>query len=188
MPNVKLRIELENTDPLVWREFVVPQQINLRTLHSVIQDVMGWEEEHLYEFECAGRYYGEPDPDVIGNQSVAMASNAKLSTLLPKIKSHELRYTYDFGDGWEHRLALLETSSLAAMHTPWLLAGEMACPPEDIGGIMGYEALKAALRGEEDEHGQMILEGLGGEFDPQALDIELINEQLEPIRRRFRRR
>lgn len=188
MPNVTLRIELEETDPLVWREFVVPQQINLRTLHTVIQYVMGWEDTHLYEFECGGRYYGEPDPEFDSDRFVASAVNAKLSALLPRLERHELRYLYDFGDGWEHRLVPLETSSVVAVEAPWLLAGEMACPPEDIGGVMGYDALMAAIRGEEDEHGQMILESLGGEFESQALDIQHVNWLLGPIRQRFSRK
>ena len=61
MADIRLRIELLDTDPLVWRRVVVPETINLHRLHELIQDVMGWEDCHLYEFECNGRHYGEPD-------------------------------------------------------------------------------------------------------------------------------
>jgi hypothetical protein len=37
MPDIRLRIELLDTDPLVWRRVLVPEQINLHRLHEVIQ-------------------------------------------------------------------------------------------------------------------------------------------------------
>ena len=76
MPDSRLRIELLDTDPLVWRRVVVPEQINLHRFHELIQDVMGWGGCHLYEFECSGRYYGEPDE--WSDRSIALARNAKL--------------------------------------------------------------------------------------------------------------
>jgi len=79
VPDSRLRIELLDTDPLVWRRVVVPEQINLHRFHELIQDVMGWGDCHLYEFECNGRYYGEPDE--WSDRSIALARNAKLKAL-----------------------------------------------------------------------------------------------------------
>lgn len=61
MADITLRVELMHTRPKVWRRVLVPQQINLQSLHDVIQAVMGWEDCHLFEFVCNGRHYGEPD-------------------------------------------------------------------------------------------------------------------------------
>lgn len=187
MTDIVLRIELMDTAPLVWRRVCVPSQINLRRLHDVIQRVMGWEDCHLYEFEAEGRYYGEPDPDGLDNGSVANAANLKLHTLVPRLADSELRYLYDFGDGWEHRIVVEQSHVEASNPCPRLLDGAMACPPEDIGGIPGYEALKAALAGQADEHGEMLIEAIGADFDPAAFDKETAAASLLPIQAGFRR-
>ncbi|WP_016855423.1 plasmid pRiA4b ORF-3 family protein [Halomonas smyrnensis] len=185
MPDIRLRIELLDTDPLVWRRVMVPEQINLHRLHELIQGVMGWEDCHLYEFECNGRYYGELDE--WSDRSIALARNAKLKSLAARTKDGSFRYLYDFGDGWEHRIVVEATGLEETNPCPRLIDGAMACPPEDIGGTGGYAALKAATAGEKDVYGQELLEALGGEFAPEALDEEEIADMLEPIQAGFRR-
>lgn len=187
MTDIALRIDLTDTDPLVWRRVLVPSQINLRRLHDVIQLVMGWEACHLYEFEAEGRYYGEPDPEGLDNGSVANAANLRLHTLLPRLTDNEFRYLYDFGDGWEHRIIVEKSGIEISSPCPRLLDGAMACPPEDIGGIPGYDALKAALAGQADEHGEMLLDAIGADFDPAAFDKEITAASLLPIQAGFRR-
>ncbi|MBS62581.1 plasmid pRiA4b ORF-3 family protein [Salinisphaera sp.] len=187
MSDIVLRIELMDTAPVVWRQIVVPPQINLRRLHDVIQLAMGWENCHLYEFEADGRYYGEPDPYGLGDVDLASAVNLKLYKLVPRLSEGEFRYLYDFGDGWEHRIVVEQSALDAADPCPRLLDGAMACPPEDIGGIPGYQALKAALAGQADEHGKMLLEVIGSDFDPTAFDKETAAASLRPIQAGFRR-
>ncbi|QOR37404.1 plasmid pRiA4b ORF-3 family protein [Billgrantia diversa] len=185
MPDIRLRIELLDTDPLVWRRVVVPEQINLHRLHELIQDVMGWADCHLFEFECNGRYYGEPDE--WSDRPIALARNAKLKSLAARAKDGTFHYLYDFGDGWEHRIVVEAAGLEETNPCPRLIDGAMACPPEDIGGTGGYAALKAAAAGEKDEYGQELLEALGGEFDPEALDEAEIAGMLEPFQAGFRR-
>ncbi|WP_254277514.1 plasmid pRiA4b ORF-3 family protein [Halomonas sp. 3H] len=185
MPDIRLRIELLDTDPLVWRRVVVPEQINLHRFHELIQDVMGWGDCHLYEFECNGRYYGEPDE--WSDRSIALARNAKLKALAARAKGGAFHYLYDFGDGWQHRIVIEATGLKETNPCPRLIDGAMACPPEDIGGAAGYAALKAAAAGEKDPYGQELLEALDGEFDPEALDEEEIADMLEPFQAGFRR-
>jgi hypothetical protein len=50
-----LRIELEAIEPLIWRRVAVPTLISLEALHTVIQNVMGWLDCHLWQFEVHGR-------------------------------------------------------------------------------------------------------------------------------------
>jgi hypothetical protein len=185
MPDIVLRIELMHTQPKVWRQVLVPQQINLRSLHEVIQAAMGWEDCHLFEFDCNGRYYGEPDE--WAERPIAQARNAKLHAIIPRLPEGEFRYLYDFGDDWEHRIVVEQSGLPNSNPCPRLLAGEMACPPEDIGGIPGYEALKDAVEGRGDEHGEMLLEMLDGEFDPYTMDTQEIGFMLTPIQQHFRR-
>jgi hypothetical protein len=37
-----VRIELRQTDPLIWRQVEVPTSITLKVLQDIIQAVMGW--------------------------------------------------------------------------------------------------------------------------------------------------
>jgi hypothetical protein len=59
-------------------------------------------------------------------------------------------YVYDFGDNWEHELTLIEVAS-RSKHDPFvrrLTGGERAFPPEDCGGISGYEECLAIRNGQ----------------------------------------
>lgn len=56
----RLRITLSDTDPEIWRRVEVPVEASLKMLHDVIQDAMGWQDCHLWEFEADGRRYGLP--------------------------------------------------------------------------------------------------------------------------------
>ncbi|GED21777.1 plasmid pRiA4b ORF-3 family protein [Halomonas halmophila] len=185
MPDIQLRIELLDTDPLVWRRILVPEQITLQRLHTVIQAAMGWEDYHLFEFECNGRYYGEPDE--WGDRPIAMARNAQLKRIAARAPDNTFHYMYDFGDGWEHRITVEATGLEETDPCPRLIDGAMACPLEDIGGIPGYEALKIAAAGGDDEHGKMVLEALEDHFDPYLLDEDEIDFMLEHIQAGFRR-
>ena len=43
-----LRIELKDSDPLIWRELEVPTSITLKVLHEIVQTAMGWLDYHLW--------------------------------------------------------------------------------------------------------------------------------------------
>ncbi len=55
-----IRIELRDSDPLIWRQVEVPIAITLKTLHEVIQAVMGWGDCHLWEFTIGMQRYSPP--------------------------------------------------------------------------------------------------------------------------------
>ena len=57
-----VRIELRDTDPLIWREVEVPTSITLKVLHDIIQAVMGWFDCHLWELTIEKQRYGLPVP------------------------------------------------------------------------------------------------------------------------------
>lgn len=66
-------------------------------------------------------------------------------------------YEYDFGDSWKHEV-LFEGIHPAATETkyPTCIAGERACPPEDAGGVSGYERLLKILADpKHKEHDEM---------------------------------
>lgn len=106
-----------------------------------------------------------------------------LAEVCPKVKS-KLIYEYDFGDGWEHTIEVQKIAEPeAGAAYPVCLEGKKACPPEDCGGVWGYyELLKAVADPDHEDHEDMV-EWLGEEFDPEALDLEEVNAILAEWRR-----
>lgn len=62
-----VRIELCDTEPLIWRQVEVPTSITLKVLHDIVQITMGWLDYHLWEFTVAGQRYGLPMDEASGS-------------------------------------------------------------------------------------------------------------------------
>jgi Plasmid pRiA4b ORF-3-like protein len=92
-------------------------------------------------------------------------------------------YEYDFGDGWEH-VVLLEKvlPPEQGVDYPRCTAGKRACPPEDVGGVWGYESFLETIRDPSHPEHDDMLEWAGGEFDPEQFDLNAANEALRPRR------
>jgi hypothetical protein len=107
----------------------------------------------------------------------------KLSRITNKEGSMFL-YEYDFGDSWRHELLVEKIAPPQETQYPVCLAGERACPPEDVGGVWGYEAFLDAIRDPDHPEHEDYIEWIGGEFDPEAFDLEAANAALRRIGRR----
>jgi len=183
-----LRMELLNVEPLIWRRVLIPSDIVLPRLHKVIQACMGWQDAHLHEFEFDGTKYGVPDPDGLHDQDVKDERGQRLDRLL-KAGVTEFQYSYDFGDGWEHRVVVEdERQPRRLLGYPVCMAGERACPPEDVGGPYGYRDLLDAMQSEhegeydvDDEDNRVLW--IGGFWDPEGFDVNAANKRLTKLRK-----
>lgn len=179
-----LRIELEHSSPAIWRSVLVPDNITLVKLHRVFQEVMGWHDCHLHEFIIDHRHYGMVDPDDpfadLGPELIS-EKRKKLEKVLGQNKRFE--YIYDYGDNWRHTITLENRLPLtSAQPSITCIGGEMACPPEDVGGLGGYfEFLEAMADPRHEEHENMM-RWWGETFDPGTFDILLANERLKQIK------
>lgn len=176
----QLKVTLRDSKPPIWRRIQVTSDIRLSTLHRVLQVVMGWEGAHLHQFLAHGMYYGTPHPDF--GFEVKNETNVSLQQVVSGVKD-TLIYEYDFGDSWEHELLVEKMLSLEeGKRSPICLTGKRACPPEDCGGIWGYASFLEAIRDREHpEHDEMV-EWVGGEFDPDAFDLDEINTELQRLK------
>lgn len=182
----RIRISLQEIEPVIWRLVEVPLGTSLKGLHDVIQASFGWQNYHLYEFEAGGRRYGIPDPDFDFEREVRSARNVKLQALIAKGHTR-LAYTYDFGDGWRHDVAI-ETveDGVPGVLYPRLVAGERRGPPEDVGGPHGYfRFLEAMLDPNHQDHARMR-EWHGGRFDPGDADLAVRASLVERLAARRR--
>jgi hypothetical protein len=174
----ELKVEIQGIEPPIWRLIQVPSHITLEKLHRVIQKAMGWTGSHLHLFRVNGKKYGEPGPE----WGFELKDESKIT--LEEIFStgrNFLIYEYDMGDCWVHEIELTreidgEYSSAACV------TGERACPPEDCGGVIGYQALVEAVSDPGHEEHVSIMEWLGGSFDPEAFDAAAVDRALKMLR------
>jgi hypothetical protein len=93
-------------------------------------------------------------------------------------------YTYDFGDTWEHSIVLEKRlPDDPNLMYPVCTDGQLACPPEDCGGIPGFYDLVEALTDPNHDRHEEMLEWIGPDFDPQAFSVDNVNQMLAPLRR-----
>jgi hypothetical protein len=165
-----LRIDLNYSDPPIWRLVEVPTSITLKALHEIVQVTMGWLNYHLWEFRIDGTTYGPPMDENWGTSPRKSADRTRLRDVIAP-GTTMIDYTYDFGDSWEHKLALsnLRLGDPATGY-PRFIDGERDCPPEDCGGVPGfYEMLEARADPAHPDHAE-ISEWLDG-YDPDELDV-----------------
>lgn len=176
----QLKITLKGARPPIWRRVLVPSNLLLSQLHTVVQRAMGWYGGHLHEFTVGRESYGVPDPDY--RDDVLSERRVRLDQLVPREKG-KLRYLYDFGDSWDHEILVEKILTPdPSVRYPVCIAGKRECPPEDVGGVWGYaDFLEAIADPNHPEHGN-LLEWVGGEFDPEAFDLEAVNRQLAALR------
>ncbi len=136
-----VRVELAGTKPLVWRQIEIPCNYSLWELHVAIQDAMGWNDSHLHEFSFPdGLRIGIPERDdqlspAVWNQLVS--DHMKVGMVVD--------YLYDFGDMWHHHLVIQEQKPRGRGRYPRCTAGASLAPPDDCGGIDGWEQVKQIM-------------------------------------------
>ena len=96
-------------------------------------------------------------------------------------------YAYDFGDGWEHNIAVekILTPEPGGVGSLACVTGKRHSPPEDSGGPLGYENLLEALGDPKHEEHKTMRERIGGDFDPEAFSVDDVNRRLAPLQRRL---
>lgn len=99
----QLKITLRSVKPPVWRRIVVRSDADLAELAAILEAAMGWLGGHLHAFESADARYAMPDPEWPDDDLDERAF--QLRDVLPDMGS-KLRWDYDFGDGWEHDVAV----------------------------------------------------------------------------------
>lgn len=175
---VQIKVKLLGVSkPPVWRELQLRADTRLDQLHELLQAALGWQNYHMHVFTFADEEFGVRDPE-LGHADERKVTLGELTDI-----GARFRYTYDFGDDWEHEILvedLLDPDPES--HYPILVASKGACPPEDCGGTWGYANLKAILADPSHDEHQDMLEWLGltdaSEFDPTAVPTEDIDYEL----------
>ena len=101
-----------------------------------------------------------------------------------RVKIHPSR-----GNDWKHRVTLTEIApcneedakddAVAA----YLVSGENACPPEDVGGVQGYAGALQSFNDPEDGEYEHIRQWMGEDFDPCFFDIRGARRRVDDFQR-----
>jgi hypothetical protein len=185
-PLYQLKVEAMGIEPPVWRRLLVRGDMNLGLLHAVIQVAMGWTNSHLHQFTVGDVRYSDPRIDEDMGSDVPPCRDENKTTLIETVPLEGMTFTYeyDFGDSWDHLVTVEEVHRPEAAPKAFVkcLDGGRACPPEDCGGVGGYEDLLEVIRNPHHEDHESMVEWLGGEFDSEAFDITEVNTYLRKLK------
>ena len=194
---LQLRAWLVESEPEVWRQFVIDPRLTMEQLHTVLQIAFGWQSEQFHEQD--GRRYGRPnaaDEDVIDERKLQLGP----------VFDHDrkrIAYEYDFGDSWIHAVELEKRVDGETFDYPTdtfieggksvfsgkpraaiCVAGARNGPPEDCGGIDGYLRILDLLENPKPRRSRDqkdLLEWIG-DWDPTRFVLGEINQNLGRVR------
>ena len=141
------RIELVGTQPLIWRRLSLPADSAYVHLHQATQDAFGWQDTHDHCFEIWEDGQLEITFSSAADSTDYCESENRILDLFRE-NVFEFRYLYDFKDGWKHRVVIEDFVQAGFKDTrkdlqPHLHSGEGHTPPEDCGGIPGFQKFLA---------------------------------------------
>jgi hypothetical protein len=161
-----LTVALDGTHNRVRRTLLVPATAHLGWLHAVLQVAMGWTNSHLHQFTFKDKTFSDPSFELYDPLTLD-ESKGRLDTLLVR-PGDLLQYQYDFGDSWEHTILLTSTAAIDHPTMARCIDGAGACPPEDCGGIIGFNDLLKAIKKPTSKAAQEFKDWLGYTYDPNA--------------------
>ena len=185
-PIYQLKVVLLGSEPRIWRRLQVPGDATLDWLHGALQVAIGWTNSHLHQFKVGEDCYSdtrrhsakfEDDPVILDERKFT------LRQIAPR-EQDAFGYEYDFGDSWEHEITVdkILPPDAAAATTALCLDGARACPPEDCGGVGGYENLLKILKKPKHPEHKSMKEWLGRAFDAETFDVEKTNLWLHKLK------
>lgn len=137
MAGYVLKIMLEDTHPPVWRRIIIPEMITFAELHEIIQIIFGWSDDHLHDFSIPSKdIYIDNGEESWGRYHYA-EDEVLVEQFLPENKW--VRYTYDFGDEWRHKIIYEKTEESYEKRYASVLKVKGDNFMEDSGGVWGMD-------------------------------------------------
>lgn len=176
-PVFQFKITLQGTKPDIWRRIQISDLYTFWDLHVAIQDVMGWKDYHLHHFEVINpitdekEYMGIATDDDFDILNTLPGWEYRVRDYISIKKNHKISYVYDYGDDWEHLIEFEGEfpKTKESRHYPICLGGKRACPPEDVGGIPGYEEYIIAIADRTHKDHKEFLQWRG-KYDPEKFN------------------
>jgi len=187
--SVDLMIKLNLDRNSAWRRVITPVDITFKQLHIILQVVFGWKSYHLYDFnifdkagKCVLNVISELEEVYEPRQDCQMCLASEVNLSKYAMQQYKIDYCYDYGDNWEHEIIIRGTNTDYDKNYPVCIMGEGNAPPEDVGGISGYEEfLEIMADPNHDDYGDMQKWAQSQWY--KNFDVEFINRRLKNILR-----
>ncbi|HXJ91405.1 MAG TPA: plasmid pRiA4b ORF-3 family protein [Terriglobia bacterium] len=184
----RLKVTVRGSRPPIWRRLQVAGDMSLNRLHLILQDLMGWQRLHPYQFDDGLAWYGQDFTDEDGEYTPVGEDDTQvpLAEVAPKEKAR-FEYHYDLDDilfegTWCVTILVEQILPASAnLRVPLCLAGKRAGPPDHFPGIGSYQECVIAFKDPTKPTHKDARKLLGDTFNPDAFDVEEANRRLAAI-------
>jgi hypothetical protein len=169
------------------RRIIAPTDMTFQELHTMIQGAFGWRNSHLHVFNI----FSEKDEfitkivsnydelmDVQLDNNIVVEDEVSISDYVRN--RNKIFYVYDFGDNWEHEIIVENLISDYDKGYPSCRGGMGDTPPEDVGGVPGYEEFYEIINNPEHPEYEDTKTWAGSLWG-KKFDIDLINRFLKKL-------
>lgn len=180
---VKLKVKLDLKKFDIWRSVIIPLNFTFGEFHKIMRELFDWKDYHLHDFMI---YKGdEPIINIVGSEEdlayqmetpMIMENKVKVSDYLPKYK--RLKYTYDYGDNWEHLIKVEDVIFDYDKNYSYCLDGSGDRPPEDVGGESGYEEFVKIMSDPTHDEYEHTKQWADSQYY-KPFDIDMVNRRLK---------
>jgi hypothetical protein len=146
----RVRIDLLGAQPPLWRRLELVSDLFLDEVHEIIQIAFGWTDSHLHGFGSGPEYFSPETErylcpfDVEEGETGIPEGAVRLDEVLVD-PGDKMFYTYDYGDDWQHVVALEAVAPhTSASHRAACTGGCRAGPAEDCGGVYSFDLIAKA--------------------------------------------
>ncbi|HOZ14057.1 MAG TPA: plasmid pRiA4b ORF-3 family protein [Tenuifilaceae bacterium] len=167
---LEVKATIIGSKPSIFRTIRLNGDTNLQIVHEVMQAVFNWGNVHMH-------YFRGTTGEIIKNEEHTILANTLTS-------STPIVYVYDYGDAWTINLELISIIDGKERIRPICTDGKRQSPPEDCGGIIGYDDaldLLAHHNSNALRKYPLIAEWYGEDYDPEFFDINSVNSRLANI-------
>lgn len=142
-------ISFMEIEPRIWRRLLVAEKESFYSLHIAIQEASSeaWYDGHLWDFSAPDSrkiIARHPDTEMDNEELDGPPAGEVLLKDFFKQSGQTVIYSYDYGDNWQLTVKYCGKVKSTKRKPFLILDGQRAFPPDDCGGIGGYEECLAA--------------------------------------------
>ena len=162
MAGYEIKISLRDIKPKIWRKMFVPSGLNFAEFQIMLNLGMGWHNCHLHEFEFPKTTtWVTNNKEIVEDYDSGFLEGLKAQGFPVEVKRFLLSqeteiddflvvgskfyYIYDLGDYWEHEIQVVKAADDYTLRYATVTGYSGNCPPEDCGGVGGYEDFLAII-------------------------------------------
>ena len=134
---IHFKLSLKGTD--ITRTIAIGEDMTFFELHEIIQILYGWGDNHLHHFKIDSLVIGDYDDENDIPPNYTYEGEADLKLILDN--ESKFLYEYDFGDGWQVGIEILEIKNRELDSLPVVIESHGQMAADDCGGIEGLKSI-----------------------------------------------